>query len=322
MGDPATSLNSPNSIVLTEKLAAKYFGEKNPIGKTITLENKYQFMVTGVMKNLPKNSEFVFEGVLPYSFLKEIGASDNYWGNNSIFTYFILERGADLKAINKKLTEILVENNPQTTTKIVLFPLLDIHLHATWGYGDGKGAIIVVYIFTLIAILVLLIACINFINLSTAKASSRSKEIGIKKVAGAARISIIVQFMLESLLLVALAMVLALILVGLSIGLFNNVSGKRFTLADLFQAKFVISYIVIGLLAAIISGIYPALFLSSFKPVKVLKGASATGKGNGRLRQTLVVVQFSLSILIAIISHLHVHAAEIPAEKGSGFCEG
>jgi predicted permease len=318
-GDPATALNSPHSIVLTEKLASKYFGKTNPIGKSITLENKYQFMVAGVMKNLPKNSEFAFEGVLPYSFLKEIGASDNYWGNNSIFTYLMLERGADLNAINKKLTDIVLENNPHSNTKFVLFPLLDIHLHAKWGYGDGKGPVTVVYIFTLIAIFVLLIACINFINLSTAKASSRSKEIGIKKVAGAARMSMIVQFMLESLLLVALAMVIALILVGLSIGLFNNVSGKRFTITDLFQAKFVISYIAIGVLAGIISGFYPALYLSSFKPVKVLKGAAVSGKGNGRLRQTLVVVQFSLSILIAISAIFMFMQLKFLQEKDLGF---
>jgi predicted permease len=318
-GDPATALNSPNSIVLTEKLATKYFGNENPMGKTLTLENKYQFMVTGVMKNLPKNSEFVFEGVLPYSFLKEIGASDNFWGNNSIFTYVMLEKGADLNSINKKLTDIGLENNPQSNTKFVLLPLLDIHLHATWGYGDSKGPIIVIYIFTVIAILVLLIACINFINLSTSKALSRSKEIGIKKVAGASRISLIVQFLLESLLLAALAMLIAMILVGISIGVFNNISGKTFTVTDLFQARFIISYISIGLLAGIISGFYPALYLSSFRPVKVLKGAAVSGKGNGRLRQILVVVQFSLSILIAISAIFMFMELNFLQKKDLGF---
>ena len=172
------------------------------MARLLTFENKYQFMVTGVMKDLPKNSMFVFEGVLPYSFLKEIGAMSNSWGNNSIFTYVLLADGADIESVNKKLTDIVVENSPQTTTKFVLFPLLDIHLHAQFGFDQSKGPVIVVYIFTLIAIFVLLIACINFINLSTAKASSRGKEIGIKKVSGADQKSLIVQFMLESLLLV------------------------------------------------------------------------------------------------------------------------
>jgi putative ABC transport system permease protein len=298
-GDPLSALNSPHSIVLTEKLAGKYFGKEDPIGKSITLENKYQFLVTGVMKNPPKNSMFVFEGVLPYSFLKEIGAISNSWGSNSILTFVQLVNGADIEAVNKKLTDIVIENNPQTTTKFVLFPLLDIHLHAQFGFEENRGPVIVVLIFSLIAIFVLLIACINFINLSTARASSRGKEIGIKKVAGADQMTIMIQFMLESLLLVTLSMVFALILVGLALDIFNDISGKSFIISNLFQVKFVISFIVVGLLAGFISGIYPSIYLSSFKPVSVLKGDTASGKGNGRLRQILVVIQFTLSILIA-----------------------
>ena len=319
LGDPATALNSPHSIVLTNKLAIKYFGDENPVGKTINLENKYQFLVTGVMKDLPGNTMFSYEALLPYSFLKEIGATDNSWGSNSIFTFVHLEKDADIKAVNKKLTDIVVENSPQTTTKFVLFPLLDIHLHGQFGFKESNGPVIIVYIFTLIAIFILLIACINFINLSTAKASARGKEIGIKKVAGADQMSMIVQFMLESLLLVAIAMVFALILIGLSLGVFNNISGKDFNLADLLQAKFIISYIIIGLLAGFISGIYPALYLASFKPVAVLKGESVTGKRNGRLRQILVVIQFSLSILIAISAIFMYMQLKFMQEKDLGF---
>jgi putative ABC transport system permease protein len=299
IGDPATALNSPHSIILSEKLAGKYFGTANPVGKTLTLENKFQFTVTGVLRDLPKNSMFSFEAILPYSFLKEIGAMDNSWGNNSIFTFVEIENDADIEAVNKKLTDIVVENNPQITTKFSLFPLLDIHLHGQFGFKETKGPVLVVYIFTLIAIFILLIACINFINLSTTKASGRAREIGIKKVAGAGQVSMIVQFMLESLLLVAIAMILALILVGLSLGLFNSISGKSFNLEDLIQVKFVLSFIAVGLFAGIISGIYPALYLSSFKPVKVLKGDTGSSKKGGRLRLILVVIQFTLSILIA-----------------------
>lgn len=176
---------------------------------------------------------------------------------------------------------------------------MDIHLHGQFGFKETKGPVIVVSIFTLIAIFVLFIAYINFINLSTAKASGRGKEIGIKKVAGADQMSMIVQFMFESLFLVAIAMLLALILVGLSLDLFNNISGKSFKLSDLIQFKFIISFIIVGLVAGLISGIYPALYLSSFKPVTVLKGESVSSKGSGRLRQILVVIQFTLSILIA-----------------------
>lgn len=318
-GDPLTALSSPYSIVLTEKLANKYFGDSDPMGKTLTLENKYQFMVTGVMKDLPKNSLFVFEGVLPYSFLKEIGVINNSWGSNSIFTFVLLEKGADIQAVNKKLTDIVVENSPQTTTKFVLFPLLDIHLHTQFGFDQTNGPVIVVYIFTLIAVFVLLIACINFINLSTAKAASRGKEIGIKKVSGADQKSLIVQFMLESLFLVSVALLLSLILVGLSLNLFNNITGKQFLIADLFRGGFILSFIVVGLVAGFISGIYPAFYLSSIKPVAVLKSESISGKGNGRIRQVLVVIQFTMSILISIVAIFMFLQLKYLQEKELGF---
>ena len=319
LGDPETALRSPNSIVLTEKLAAKYFGESNPLGKIITLENKLQFMVTGVMKDLPKNSIFTFEGVIPYSFLRKIGAIDDSWGNNSIYTFVLLENGSDITAVNKKLTDVVLEHNPETTTKYVLFPLLDIHLHAQFGFEISKGPVIVVYIFSLIALFVLLIACINFINLSTAKAAGRAKEIGIKKVTGADQKTLIMQFMLESLFLVSIALVLALILVGLALPLFNNISGKQFILHDLFHFRFIISVVVVGLVAGFLSGVYPALYLSSFNPIAVLKGESVSGKGNVRFRQILVIIQFSLSILIAVAAIFMYLQLKYLQEKDLGF---
>ena len=300
MGDKMSALSAPHSIILTEKMAAKYFGKENALGKTLILENSLQFTVTGVMKELPKNSIFSFGAVIPYSFLREVGAINDSWGSNSILTFVELENGVDIKNVNKKLTDIVIENNPRTTTKFMLFPLLDIHLHSQFGFTENNGPVIAVLIFSLIALFVLLIACINFINLTTAKASSRGKEIGIKKVAGADKMTMMIQFMLESLLLVTLALILALVLVGLFLNLFNQVSGKRFELADLFQIRFIISFIAVGLFAGFISGIYPAFYLSSIKPAAVLKGDTLSGRGNGRLRQFLVVIQFSLSVIIAV----------------------
>jgi ABC-type antimicrobial peptide transport system permease subunit len=299
-GDPATALNAPNSLILSEKLAKKYFGDTNPVGKTVSLENKYQFMVTGVMKEIPENSIFSFEGVISFSFLKEIGAISNSWGNNSILTFVQLEEGSDLENVNRKLTDVVLEYHPTTTTKFSVFPLLDIHLHSQFGFRENNGPVIVLYIFSLIAVFVLLIACINFINLSTAKASSRSKEIGIRKVVGAERKTMIVQFMSESLILVTMSMILALIIIGLSLQMFNDVSGKEFVLRDLLHGRFIISFVIIGILAGIVSGLYPAFYLSAIKPAATLKGDSMTGKGNGRLRKILVVVQFTLSVIIAV----------------------
>jgi len=326
LGDPETALRSPNTIVLTEKLAAKYFGETNPIGKTLTLENKYQFTVTGVMKNLPQNSMFTFEGVIPYSFLKEIGAISDHWGSNSIYTFVLLEKGSDIDAVNKKLTDVVLEYIPETITKYLLFPLLDIHLHGQFGFEISKGPVIVVSIFALIAVFVLLIACINFINLATAKAAGRAKEIGIKKVAGASQKTLIIQFMLESFFLVIMALVLALILVGLALPLFNSISGKSFILSDLLRFRFIISIIIVGVIAGLLSGIYPALYLSSFKPAAVLKGETVSGKGSGRLRRILVVIQFTLSILIAIVATImylqmkHLQNKELGFDKENLLC--
>lgn len=301
-GDPVTALRSPNSIVLTEKLANKYFGNENPIGKTILIENKFEFTVTGLMKDLPKNSMFTFEGVVPYSFLNSIGFTNNSWGSNSILTFVLLAEGADIPSVDKKLTDVVLEHIPQTQTKFVLFPLTRIHLHAQFGFEETKGPVISVIIFTLIAVFVLLIACINFINLLTARASTRTREIVIKKVAGADQKMLASQFMLESFIMVVISLVLSALLVALSLETFNSISGKRFELSDLVNIKFFAGFIFIGLLSGFISGIYPALYLSSIRPLAVLKGETLSGKGNGRLRQILVVVQFSLTILIAILA--------------------
>ena len=300
LGNPATVVKAPHSIVLSEKLAKKYFGDEDPLGQSVTLENMINFMVTGVMKDIPKNSMFRYDAIIPFSFLSEIGATSSSWGNNSIWTFVELEKGSDIESVNKKLTDVVLEYLPQTTTKYVVFPLLDIHLYAQFGFEKSSGPVIAIYIFSIIAAFVLLIACINFINLTTAKASGRAREIGIKKVTGADQGSLIIQFMFESLLLVVIALVLAILLVGLLLDPFNNISGKQFVLSDLMQARFILSFIVVGLFAGLLSGIYPALYLSSFKPITVLKGEAVSGTGNGRLRKMLVIIQFTLSILIAV----------------------
>jgi len=304
-GNANTALKDPHSIILTEKLSKKYFGDKSPIGKTILIENKYVFTISAVMKDIPKNSDFgdsrfAIDAIVPYPFLQEIGMTDDSWGSNSIFTYLLLEKKANIKAVNKKLTDIVTEHQPESTTKFFVSPWLDFHLHTQFGFKEGKGAIVNILIFNAIAIFILIIACINFINLSIAKAASRAKEIGIKKVAGANQSNLVFQFMIESVFMVMVALVFALVLVGLSLGVFNSISGKSFTMADISQLKFVVGFIVTGLVTGILAGIYPAFYMSSLKPVVVLKGETVSGKRSIRLRQVLVVVQFTLSIFIAL----------------------
>lgn len=318
-GDPSDALRNPNSIVLTEKLAKKYFGNENPVGKVFSVENKHQLTVSGVMKDLPGNSIFRFEGLIPYSFLKQNGASSDEWGSNSILTFVLLEKGADINAVNKKLTDVVLEHIPQTRTTYVLFPLLDIHLHEQFGFKHSNGSILVLYIFTIIALFILLIASINFINLSTAKAASRAKEIGIRKVSGADQKTMIIQFMLESMIMVIIAMVFSFIIVGLLLNTFNNISGKHFILDDLFHWKFILSFIAVGLAAGLFSGFYPALYLSSFKPAAVLKGEIMQGKGGARLRKGLVILQFSLSVLIAVSATFMYLQVKYMLNKNLGF---
>jgi putative ABC transport system permease protein len=319
LGNPETALNDPYSIVLTEKLAEKYFGKEDPLGRTITLENNIQCKVTGIIENLPVNSIFSFEGILPYSLQPALQIPiSTHWGNNSIFTYVLLAKGADIPAVNKKLTDIVIEHTPQTTTKFVLFPLADIHLHGQFGFTETKGPVTSVYIFGLIGVFILLIACINFINLSTAKASVRAKEIGIKKATGAGRMAIFRQFMLESLLLVAISLILALILAIVLLDPFNNISGRNFEPGHLMTFKFIAGFLAVGLTAGLLSGFYPAIYLSSIKPVAVLKGESVRG-GKGRFRQALVVLQFTLSILIATTAVFMYRQLIFLQEKDLGF---
>jgi len=327
LGEAQNAFRDPHSIILSEKLSKKYFGDTNPVGKTIRLENRNTLTVTAVMKEIPKNSAFCtanasrfgIDAIIPYSLLKEIGMMNDSWGNNSIFTYILLENGADIKSVNKKLTDIVVEHNPETNAKFFLFPLLDFRLHTQFGFQVGKGAIVNIYIFVVIAIFILLIASINFINLSTAKAALRGKEIGIKKVAGANRLNMIVQFMVESLMIVMISLFFALVLVGLSLGVFNSISDKSFTIADIFQIKFVAGFIIIGLVTGILAGIYPAFYLSSLKPVLILKGETISGKRNSLLRQILVIVQFSLSIFIALGAVFMYLQLKFMQEKELGF---
>ena len=319
MGDPETALNDPNSVVLTKTLAEKYFGKDDPLGQSLTIENNLEVKVTGIINDLPNNSIFSYTAIFPYSLQPalKVPISQN-WGSNSIFTYVVLEKGADIISVNKKLTDVVLEFNPQTTTKFVVFPLLDIHLHGQFGFTETKGAVKTVYIFSLIGIFVLLIACINFINLSTAKASVRAKEIGIKKAAGAGRINIFSQFMLESLFLVFISLVLAVMLIGLFLNTFNELSGKHFVLADLLTWRYIAGFILVGLFAGVISGIYPAIYLSAFNPAAVLKGETGTG-GKARLRQGLVVLQFALSILIATTSVFMFMQLKFLQNKDLGF---
>jgi len=299
-GEPGTALNEPHSIVITEELANKYFGDENPIGKPLTIEREIEFLVTGVLEKLPDNTIHNFDALIPYEFLYEIGvASDDSWGNNSIVTYVKLVNNSNLDDVGQKITDVLREHNERSTAMFMVNQVSRIRLHGYFGYAKPVGAIIYIYIFGAISFFVLVIACINFINLSTARSANRSKEIGIKKVSGALRRSIRTQFLIESVLQVFIALVIALILVGLLINVFNTISGKSFGISDLFKLEYIIGYVLLALFTGLIAGLYPSFYLASFKPLDVLKGERSGGSKSGRLRKILVIVQFVLSIFLA-----------------------
>ncbi|MCH7673734.1 ABC transporter permease [candidate division KSB1 bacterium] len=299
-GDAATAFENTRSIVITEEMAQKYFGNDDPMGKIFSANNKYDFVVTGVMTDVPPNSSLEFDMLIPFEFTKELGWYNERWGSNSIQTYVQVEESSDITAVNKKMTEIVHSHNEESTTDFLLAPLVDMHLHSYWGYGHEMGNIQYVYIFGVVALFVLLLACINFMNLSTARSANRAKEIGLRKVCGALRSSIAGQFLGESILMAFAALVFAILLVSNLLPLFNHISGKEITSAVWAQPDILIGLVVITLLTGIIAGSYPALFLSGFEPVRVLKGKLKSGAKSSALRKGLVVAQFALSVMLMI----------------------
>ena len=283
-GDKETALTNANSIVIDEEIAKKYFGDENPVGKTLSINNAFDFKVTGVMEKVPSNSNYFFNMVFPFTDLKAMEVWSDSWGNNSIFSFVELQPGASISDVNKKMTEILKRNNEGTSTELMLFPYKDKHLYTYSGYGKPDTAIIYVYIFAAVAVFVLLIACINFMNLSTAKSANRSKEIGVRKAVGGLRSSLIKQFYGESIILAFISAIVAIIIVLILLTPFNDITSKSISFLQLLKPDFVIGFLGITLITGIISGSYPALYLSSFQPIKVLRGTLKSGVKSSKFR--------------------------------------
>jgi putative ABC transport system permease protein len=312
-GDAKTALLKPHTVVITKAIAKKYFGNENAIGKTFGFNNNTEtYTVTGVMENIPPNSHFHFDmfGSLTGS---QYATSDS-WLSSGFYTYLLLKKDADYKKLQAKLPGMVEKYmGPQiqqqmglslaqfrtkgNTLGFTLQPLTSIHLYSnTTTEIEPGGNASYVYIFGVIALFMLLIACINFINLSTAGASKRAKEIGVRKVAGSDRFQLIRQFLFESVMLTLFALVIAFVLVNLALPVFSDISGKHLS----FDAKPVIAFIALGLLVGVTAGIYPAVYLSSFKPITVLKGKLITANKSFGLRSGLVVFQFFISVALII----------------------
>ncbi len=303
-GNPETVFENTYSVVLTEKTAAKYFGEEDPIGKILTLNNTFDVMVTGVVHNESLNSSLEFDLLSPFEIiLKEFAGEvrrDN-WGFNSFTTFVMLEQTASAENLNQKLTGYLKKYSDEDTDELALQPLTDIHLFSNLGHDlRNRGDIKYVWIFSALAVFVLLIACVNFMNLTTARSANRAKEVGLRKVVGASRLQLIRQFFGESVLMALFALAIALVLLELLLPLFNSLSGKQLTSAWINNPALLLGFIGLALLTGISSGIYPALFLSSFQPVRILRGTTGSSGANPLFRKVLVIFQFSLSVFLII----------------------
>jgi len=305
-GNPKEALTDMYSVVITEEIAGKYFGNEDPLGKTLNINKQFDVKVTGVVKNIPGNSSLKFDLISPFKMqLKEIFAEkiDNNWGFNSFNTYVMLNNEGSMGEPAPKAAGIFKKHNKEDNEKAIFQPLKEIHLYSNVKHDiKGVGDIKYVTIFSLLALFVLVIACINFMNLTTARSAKRAKEVGLRKVVGARRSQLIKQFFGESIILTFLALLFALILVELFLPAFNNLSGKNLSLESSSNMVIYLGFIGIAILTGVLSGSYPALLLSSFRPVRVLKGVPHERK-KGRLpllRRVLVVTQFALSIGLVI----------------------
>ncbi|HEY4061744.1 MAG TPA: ABC transporter permease [Puia sp.] len=316
-GDASTILMQPNSVVLSRAMAKKYFGDADPMGKVVVFpDQKASCTVTGVFDKVPENSHFHFDLFAALSTLQE--SRELSWMTSGYFTYLVLREGYDYRKLQAKLPAVVdkyigpqMEKGMGMTLSqfrqkgndigLYLEPLTDIHLHSdSTNDIEAGGDIRYVYIFGAIALFMLLIACINFMNLSTAGASKRAKEVGVRKVLGSGRVDLVRQFLLESILLTGAGLLLALGIVYLVLPLFNTLSGKELVFSFGAHPLLLPGLLLFGLLTGVLAGSYPAFFLSSFNPVVVLKGRLSRGGQRAGLRSGLVVFQFFISITLII----------------------
>ncbi|MFQ5627429.1 MAG: ABC transporter permease [bacterium] len=318
-GNPKTVLQTANSVVITKAMARKYFGENDPLGKILTADNAYEFKVTGIMEEVPRNSHIDFDFLASFVTLtvpaNEQGnfiyggdvSNMQFFGlNPDIYTYLLLQENYTPAEFEKVMPEFLDRYFGTQLRQIgivmqpYLQPLSSIHLHSNLDAELSPNSdIAYIYIFGAIALFILLIACINFMNLATARSANRAREVGMRKVVGSNRQQLIIQFMGESLFLSLLALLLAALLVPIVLPFFNALSGKELTLR-LADIRLIPAVFAIALLVGIIAGSYPAFFLSAFRPITVLRGTLKAGSVNTRLRRILVILQFAISIIFII----------------------
>jgi putative ABC transport system permease protein len=302
-GNPAEALKGPNKVVITETTAARWFGAENPIGKVFKVnDGAYEIQVTGLMKDMPSNSHFHFDFLISNETLKPIVPESMYTnvGWDSQFVYVKLVAGADPKKMEASFPEFIDKNLEffkQTNFKLFMQPLTSIHLESNIGREfEPNGSLFRIYTFSVIAVFILVIACVNYMNLTTARSMRRAKEVGMRKVLGAKRFDLLDQFLTESFIMTAIAIVLALIVSFVVLPQFNQFAGKTFPRMIIFSPEILLTLFVALLFIGLITGLYPALVLSSFKPFSNTRGSGNTGRSGFVMRKALVVLQFAISI--------------------------
>lgn len=330
-GNAHTALTEPHSVVLSASMAQKYFGDENPIGKVITGDDKYEFSVTGIMRDLPDNSHFRFDflasfaSLAPNGLYGEPSTMQNHY--ISLFTYILLRKGAVPEDLERKLPGFLDKHLSERLESLgivmtpFLQPLTSIHLHSNLiGEFESNSKIMYVYMFSILVGFVLLIACVNFMNLSTARSARRAHEIGIRKVLGVKRNQLISQFMGESILYSLIALIVAMGLVHLFLPQFNHLSGK--TLEINYSSTWLVPTLIsIAIATGIVAGGYPSFVLSSFRPVAVLTGALKAGASHSSLRKLLIIFQFVVSIVMFVGTGVVLDQMNYMQEKNLGFDE-
>ena len=294
-GDP-NALKEPDKIMITREIAEIFFGDVDPVGKTLKMDDQYEFEVGAVLKNVPDNSTFKFNILVPFVQMEKIFGRDlNSWGNNWPRTTILLKEGTSVELFQNKI-ENLCKDNGQENTTLFVRPFVKDHLYS---YSGDNNQVQYIYLFIAIGIIILLIASVNFVNLSTARSETRAQEVGIRKVVGAHRSNLIFQFLSEKILLVFMSLILAAVVAYLLTPLFNDISGKHIIFNIFRDRNLMLLFMGAAIITILLSGIYPAVILSSFSPLRALKSMfMVKSKKQVRLRSILVIVQFTLSIIL------------------------
>lgn len=327
-GNPETALNEPLTVVLTESSAHRYFGEENPIGQTLHFESYGDVTVTGVMQDPPHNAHLDFSMLFSWATLDAIEMWNEFmgdWASRGFLTYVVLGEGKSPDVVEAKLADLLAthwDDETRAARTPYLQPLTDIHFgssHIEFDRNEAKADRTYLYIFSAIAIFIALIACINYMNMATARSMRRAKEVGLRKVVGARRTQVVWQFLGESMLITGIALVLALGFVWAILPAFNDLAGKTipFSLAE--NGMFVLGLVAMALIVGVVSGSYPAFYLSKFRPSQVLSGSGDASRGAARLRQGLVVTQFALSIIMMVATLVVYQQLDYVQTKKLGF---